>query len=97
VTSQNSTDYTLKRNFLSNVLTCTFPADTASDLHSRHLQAGRGPGRGGHLRGDLRRVRRRQHRRVNQAAAQNQCAGYTSYFTDAVAIWRTDNRALCKP
>jgi hypothetical protein len=34
---------------------------------------------------------------ISQAAAQNQCAGYTSYFTDAVAIWRTDNGPLCKP
>jgi len=34
---------------------------------------------------------------INQAAAQNQCAGYTSYFTDAVAVWRTDNGPLCKP
>jgi hypothetical protein len=34
---------------------------------------------------------------ISQAAAQNQCAVYTSYFTDAVAIWRTDNGPLCKP
>jgi hypothetical protein len=26
---------------------------------------------------------------INQAAAQNQCAAYTTYFTDAIAIWRT--------
>jgi hypothetical protein len=26
---------------------------------------------------------------ISQAAAQNQCAGYTSYFTDAVAICST--------
>jgi hypothetical protein len=34
---------------------------------------------------------------ISQAAAQNQCAGYTTYFTDAIAIWRTDNGPLCKP
>jgi hypothetical protein len=34
---------------------------------------------------------------ISQAAAQNQCAGYTTYFTDAAAIWRTDNGPLCKP
>ena len=27
---------------------------------------------------------------ISQAAAQNQCAGYTTYFTEAIAIWRTD-------
>jgi len=27
---------------------------------------------------------------ISQAAAQNQCAAYTTYFTDAIAVWKTD-------
>jgi hypothetical protein len=34
---------------------------------------------------------------IAQAAAQNQCAGCTTYLTDAIAIWRTDNGPDCKP
>jgi hypothetical protein len=34
---------------------------------------------------------------ISQAAAQNQCAGYTTYFSDAIAVWRTDNSSMCKP
>jgi len=34
---------------------------------------------------------------INQAAAQTSALGYTTYLTDAVAVWRTDNGPLCKP
>lgn len=34
---------------------------------------------------------------ISQAAAQNQCAQYVSYFTDAIAVWSTNNGPLCKP
>jgi len=32
---------------------------------------------------------------INQAAAQNQCAAYVTYFTDAIAIWKTDFGPSC--
>ena len=34
---------------------------------------------------------------IAQAAAQNQCAAYTTYFTDAIAIWRTNFGPDCQP
>lgn len=34
---------------------------------------------------------------ISQAAAQNQCAAYTTYFTDAIAIWHTEFGPDCQP
>ena len=34
---------------------------------------------------------------IAQAAAQNQCASYTTYFTDAIAIWHTNFGPDCQP
>lgn len=33
---------------------------------------------------------------IAQAAAQNQCAAYTTWFSDAVAVWKTDFGPDCQ-
>ena len=33
---------------------------------------------------------------ISQAAAQNQCAAYESYFSDAAAVWKTDFSDDCQ-